>query len=100
MKRRKQQLNEVSILSNVVPSIIISHIDNHTSFIDQTERISFQITKDEKLIQKYVDCKVEIKLFCCSLCTDIFSDRESLLRHLSFKHSDIDPENVPYETSP
>ena len=79
-------------------SSIIDHIQKHTKSIDPTARISFQISNDEKLIQKYVDGKGENELFCCSFCTDIFSNRESLLRHISFKHSDIDPENVPYET--
>ena len=79
-------------------SAIIDHIEKHASSIDPAARISFQISTDKKLIQKYVDGKVENELFCCSFCTDIFSNRESLLRHISFKHSDIDPENVPYET--
>jgi uncharacterized C2H2 Zn-finger protein len=78
-------------------SSIIDHVKKHASSIDPTARISFQITKDKKLIQKYVDGKVKIKLFCCSFCTDIFSDRESLLRHLHFKHSDSDSKDIPHE---
>ena len=78
-------------------SAIIDHIEKHASSIDPAARISFQISTDKKLIQKYVDGKLKNELFCCSLCTDIFSDQESLLRHLSYKHSDIDPANVPYE---
>ncbi len=79
-------------------SSIIDHIQKHASSIDPTARISFQISNDKKLIQKYVVGKVKNELFCCSFCSDIFSDQESLLRHISFKHSDIDPENVPHET--
>ncbi len=79
-------------------SSIIDHIVKHTTSIDPTARVSYKISSDKKLIQKYVDDKVENNLFCCSFCPDIFSDQELLLRHISFKHSDVDPESVPYET--
>ena len=79
-------------------SIIVDHIVKHTASIDPTAKISYKISSDKKLIRKYVNGKVENKLFCCSFCTDMFSDRELLLRHISFKHSGVDPENVPYET--
>jgi hypothetical protein len=65
--------------------------------IDPTARISFQISSDKKLIKTYIDDKAEIKLFRCSVCTDIFGDRESLLRHLYYKHSDADSKDMPYE---
>ncbi len=78
-------------------SAIVDHIDKHAVSIAPTARISFQISRDKKLIQKYVDGSVKNELFSCFFCTDIFGDRESLLRHISFKHSDVDPENVPYE---
>ncbi len=78
-------------------SAIVDHIGEHTASIDPTAKISFQISRDRKLIQKYVDGSVKNELFSCSFCTDIFGDRESLLRHISFKHSDVDPENVPNE---
>ncbi|HDZ01830.1 MAG TPA: DUF2709 domain-containing protein [Nitrospirae bacterium] len=76
---------------------IIDHILTHTTSIDPTARISFQISSDKELIQKYISDKAEIKLFRCSVCTDIFGDRESLLRHLYFKHSDAGSKNTPYE---
>lgn len=79
-------------------SSIIDHIVKHTSSIDPTAKVSYRISSDKELIQKYVDGKVENELFCCSFCTDMFSDLELLLRHISFKHSGVDPENVPYET--
>jgi uncharacterized C2H2 Zn-finger protein len=79
-------------------SSIVDHIVKHTASIDPTAKISYKISSDKKLIRKYVNGKVENKLFCCSFCTDMFSDRELLLRHISFKHSGVDPENVPYET--
>ena len=78
-------------------SAIVDHIGEHTASIDPTARISFQISRDKKLIQKYVKDNVKNELFSCSFCTDIFGDRESLLRHIAFKHSDVDPENVPFE---
>jgi uncharacterized C2H2 Zn-finger protein len=78
-------------------SSIIDHIQKHASSIDPTARISFQISSDKELIQTYVKDKVEIKLFRCSVCTDIFGDQESLKRHLHFKHSDVDSKNTPYE---
>ena len=79
-------------------SAIINHIENHTGSIDPTARISFQISRDKELIQTYINDKMEIDLFCCSVCTDIFGDAESLLRHLYYKHSDADSKNIPYET--
>jgi len=79
-------------------SSIVDHIVKHTASIDPTAKVSYMISSDKKLIQKYVDGKVENKLFCCSFCTDMFSDRDLLLRHISFKHSGVDPENVPDET--
>jgi uncharacterized C2H2 Zn-finger protein len=79
-------------------SSIVDHIVKHTTSIDPTAKVSYSISSDKKLIQKYVDGKVENELFCCSFCTDMFSDLEILLRHISFKHSGIDPENVPAET--
>ncbi len=79
-------------------SSIVDHIVKHTTSIDPTAKISYRISNDKKLIQKYIDGKVKNKLFCCSFCTDMFSDLELLLRHISFKHSEVDPENVPYET--
>ncbi len=79
-------------------SSIVDHIVKHTTSIDPTAKISYRISSDKKLIQKYIDGKVENKLFCCSFCADMFSDRELLLRHISFKHSGVDPENVPYDT--
>ena len=79
-------------------SSIVDHIVKHTTAIDPTARISYRISSDKKLIKKYIGGKVENKLFCCSFCTDMFSDLELLLRHISFKHSGVDPENVPYET--
>ncbi len=78
-------------------SAIVDHIEKHSFSIDPTAKISFQISRDKKLIQKYVDGSVKNELFNCAFCTDIFGDRESLLRHISFKHSDVDPENVPHE---
>ena len=78
-------------------SSIIDHIQKHTSSIDPTARISFQVSSDKKLIQTYVKDKVEIKLFRCSVCTDIFGDRDSLQRHLYFKHSDVNSKNAPNE---
>ncbi len=79
-------------------SSIITHIGRHTRSIDPTARVSFQISKDKELIQTYVKGKVEIKLFCCSVCTDVFSDKESLLKHLYYKHSDADSKDIPYDT--
>jgi uncharacterized C2H2 Zn-finger protein len=76
---------------------IISHIEKHTSSIDPAARISFQISSDKELIQLYIKGKVRIKLFHCSICTDIFGDSESLLRHLRFKHSDSDSKDIPRE---
>ncbi len=77
---------------------IVTHIENHTRSIDPTASISFQISSDKELIQTYIKGKVEIKLFCCSICTDVFGDKESLLKHLYYKHSDADSKNIPYET--
>jgi len=79
-------------------SSIIEHIGSHTSVMHLTERISFQISRDKKLIQTYVEGNVEIELFCCSVCTDAFGDKESLLSHLYYKHSDADSKNIPYDT--
>ncbi len=79
-------------------SSIVDHIVKHTTSIDPTAKVSYRISNDKKLIQKYVAGKVENELFCCSFCTDMFSDLELLLRHISFKHSEVDPENVPDET--
>jgi uncharacterized C2H2 Zn-finger protein len=79
-------------------SSIITHIGTHTRSIDPTARVSFQISKDKELIQTYVEEKVEIKLFCCSVCTDVFGDKESLLKHLYYKHSDADSKDIPYDT--
>ena len=78
-------------------SSIIDHIQKHATSIDPTARISFQISRDKELIQTYISGKVEIKLFRCSVCSDIFGDRESLLRHLYYKHSDADSKNTPDE---
>ncbi len=77
---------------------IIAHIENHTRSIDPAASISFQISSDKELIQTYIEDKVEIKLFCCPVCTDIFGNQEMLLRHLSFKHSDSDSKDIPHET--
>ena len=79
-------------------SSIMSHIEKHTISIDPTARISFQISKDKELIQSYCNNEVETELFCCPVCTDIFGDPESLLRHIYFKHSEADSKNIPYET--
>ena len=79
-------------------SSIIEHIGSHTSVMHLTERISFQISRDKKLIQTYVEGNVEIELFCCSVCTDAFGDKESLLKHFYYKHSDADSKNIPYDT--
>jgi len=79
-------------------SSIIEHIGSHTSSIHLTERISFQISRDKKLIQTYVEGNVEIELFCCSICTDAFGDKESLLKHFYYKHSDVDLKNIPHDT--
>ncbi|GEM_PF-3687963 len=77
---------------------IVAHIENHTRSIDPAAKISFQVSSDKDLIHTYVENKVESKLFCCPVCADIFGSREMLLRHLSFKHSDADSRDVPYET--
>ncbi len=79
-------------------STIIKHIGSHTRSIDPSARISFQISKDKELIQTYVDGRVEIKLFGCSVCTDVFGDEELLLKHLYYKHSDADSKDIPYDT--
>ncbi len=79
-------------------SSIIKHIGSHTRSIDPSARISFQISKDKELIQTYVEGKVEIKLFCCSVCTDVFGDKELLLKHLYYKHSEADSKDIPYDT--
>ncbi len=76
---------------------IISHIDKHTSSIDPAARISFHISSNKELIQAYIKGKIRLKLFHCSLCTDLFGDSESLLRHLSFKHSDANAKVIPRE---
>ena len=39
-------------------SSIITHIGSHTRSIDPTARISFQISRDKKMIQTYVEGKV------------------------------------------
>ena len=79
-------------------SSIFDHIEKHINSIDPTAKVSYEISSDKKLIQKYINCKVECKLFCCSFCTDMFSDRELFLRHVSFKHSAVGPKSVPYES--
>lgn len=76
---------------------IITHIEKHTSSIDPAARTSFHISSDKELIQTYIKGTVRIKLFHCSICTDIFGDSESLLRHLRFKHSDSDSKDIPHE---
>ena len=79
-------------------SSIMSHIEKHTLSIDPTAKISFQISNDKELIQSYYNNNVETKLFCCPVCSDMFGDPESLLRHLYFKHSDADSKKIPHET--
>ncbi len=77
---------------------IISHIGTHIRSLDPTTKISFQISTDKELIQTYIKGTVEIELFCCSICKDMFGDPGTLLRHLSLKHSGADSKNIPYET--
>lgn len=79
-------------------SSIISHIENHIRSLDPTTRISFHISNDKKLIQTYIKGTVEIELFYCSICKDMFSVSETLLRHLSLKHSTADSKNIPNRT--
>jgi len=79
-------------------SVIMTHIDDHTRAIGPSARMSFQISTDKKLIQTYINGKAEVKLFCCSICTDIFSDSESLLNHFYFKHSNANSKIIPDKT--
>ncbi len=78
-------------------SSIIDHIGSHTRSIDPSARVSFQISKDKELIQTYVEGTAEVKLFCCSVCTDVFGDKESLLKHLFYKHSEADSKDIPHD---
>ncbi len=79
-------------------SSILSHIERHIRSLNPGAKYSFQISRDKELIQTYIEGTAEIKLFCCSVCTDIFGDKESLLKHLYIKHSDADSKDIPYDT--
>jgi hypothetical protein len=78
-------------------SSILKHIESHIRSLDPAARYSFQISRDKDLIQTYIKGTAEMKLFCCSVCTDIFGDKESLLKHLYIKHSDADSKDIPYD---
>lgn len=74
------------------------HRDPNPTTVITAHTHKFYFSDDKELIQAYIKGTVEIELFCCPICTFTSRVSETLLEHLTFKHSYFDQKKISDET--
>ncbi len=75
-------------------STMTTHLDSHTLSLVPNTKMTFQISNDKELIEKYISGSVKTDIFLCPICSSILSSKEALLRHLYLNHSDANGKSV------